>query len=45
METGSQRTYITEEIVKNLKLATDGNVKITFLRFGAKNQKKSLLSS
>ena len=40
MDTGSQRTYITEEIVKNLKLTTEGNVKLTVFTFGASKPKE-----
>ena len=35
VDTGSQRTYITEEIVKKLNLATRGNVKFNVFTFGA----------
>ena len=34
-DTGSQRTYIPEEIFKKLKLATEGNVNHTVFTFGA----------
>ena len=40
MDTGSQRTYITEEIVKKLKLTTEGNVKLTVFTFGASRPKE-----
>ena len=33
MDTGSQRTYITEEIVKKLKFTTEGKVKLTVFTF------------
>lgn len=45
IDNGSQRTYIMEEIVKNVKLTTGGKVKLTFLTFGATNQSQSVLSS
>ena len=35
MDTGSQRAYITEEIVK-----TEGNVKLTVFTFGARKPKE-----
>ena len=35
MDTGSQRTYITEKIVKKLNLTTEGNVNLTVFTFGA----------
>ena len=34
MVIGSQRTYITEEINKKLKLPTENNVKLTVFIFG-----------
>ena len=34
MDIGSQRTYITEEINKKLKLPTENNVKLTVFIFG-----------
>ena len=40
MDTGSQRTYITEKIVKKLKLTTEGNVKLTLFTFGASKPKR-----
>ena len=40
MDTGSQRTYITEEIVKKLNLTTEGNVKLTVFTFGASKPKE-----
>ena len=40
MDTGSQRTYITAEIVKKLNLTTEGNVKITVFTFGASKSKE-----
>ena len=40
MDIGSQRTYITEEIVKKLKLTTDGNVKLTVFTFEASKPKE-----
>ena len=41
MDTGSQRTYITEEIVKKLKVTTEGNVKLNVFTFGASKPKES----
>ena len=35
MDTGSQRTYITEKIVKKLNLTTEGNVNLNVFTFGA----------
>ena len=35
MDSGSQRTYITEKIVKKLNLTTEGNVNLTVFTFGA----------
>ena len=40
LDTGSQRTYITEEIVKKLKLTTEGNVKLTVFTFRASKPKE-----
>ena len=40
MNTSSQRTYITEEIVKKFKLTTQGNVKLTVFKFGASKRKE-----
>ena len=41
MDNESQRAYITEEILKKLKLTPDGNVKLTVLTFGASKPKKT----
>ena len=41
MDNGSQRAYITEEIIKKLKLTPDGNVKLTVFTFGASKTKKT----
>ena len=41
MDNGSQKTYITEEILKKLKLTPDGNVKLTVFTFGASKTKKT----
>ena len=40
MDTGSQRTHITKEIVKKLNLTTEGNVKLTVFTFGASKPKE-----
>ena len=40
MDTGSQRPYITEKIVKKIKLTTEGNVKLTAFKFGASKPKE-----
>ena len=40
MNTSSQRTYITEEIVKKFKLTRQGNVKLTVFKFGASKRKE-----
>ena len=40
MDNGSQRTYITEEIVKKLKLTTEGNIKLTVFTFGGSKPKE-----
>ena len=40
MDTVSQRTYITEEIIKKIKLTTKGNVKFTVFTFGASKPEK-----
>ena len=40
MDTGSQRTYISEEIVKKLKLMTECNAKLTVFTFGSSKPKK-----
>ena len=40
MDTGSQRTYITKEIIKRLKLTIEGNVKLTVFTFGASKPKE-----
>ena len=40
MDTGSQRTSITEEIVKKLNITTEGNVKLTAFTFGASKPKE-----
>ena len=40
MDTDSQRTYITERIVKKLKLTTEGNVKLTVFTFGSSKPKE-----
>ena len=40
MDTGSQRTYITQEIIKRLKLTIEDNVKLTVFTFGASKPKE-----
>ena len=40
MDTGSQRTYITKEIIKRLKLTIEDNVKLTVFTFGAGKPKE-----
>ena len=40
MDTGSQRTYITKEIIKRLKLTIEDNVKLTVFTFGASKPKE-----
>ena len=40
MDTGSQRTYATKEIIKRLKLTIEHNVKLTVFTFGASKPKK-----
>ena len=40
MDTGSQRTYTTEEIFKKLNLTTEGNFKLTLFTFGASKPKE-----
>ena len=40
VDTGSQRPYITEKIVKKIKLTTEGNVKLTVFKFGASKSKE-----
>ena len=43
-DTGSQRTYIPEEIFKKLKLATEGNVNHIVFTFGACKPKEIIRS-
>ena len=40
MDTGSRRTYITEEISEKLKFTTEGNIKLTAFTFGASRPKE-----